>query len=198
MSCPDQVLRSEAEIVGLLLKFFAYDVNENTSSSDALLHKFDNKSGVAPKISVEVYISRIIKYFHQVADGVKAQGDSDVHSDLPVRYFVATIIYIDRMRAAKGLNLSPLNVHRLIIAGVLMAAKVLDDLQPSLQWFSELGGVEVHELAELELALLDALSFQVTIDAQLFSRRYQTVLLGNSDNDFKEFDLAAHRKTPPA
>ena len=189
MSFPDKEMRSEEEVTQALLKFFALDRDELVLSSHPLLRKFDSQTGAAPKISIDDYVRRIIHYFSQVAQTLKANGDSDVHGDMPVRYAVATLIYLDRIRARSGLQLTPLNVHRFILVGVLLAAKVLDDVQPGLNWFAQLGGITAEELAMLEVAFLEAIDYKVNIDPNLFARRYQRILGSNK----VDFDLSAHR-----
>ena len=189
MSCPDRELHTEEDICKHLMDFFQFE--SSSPASDPLLHRFDAKSGLPPKISVEEYILRIVKYLHAVANGVK-EKDGDVHGDLPARYLVATIIYLDRIRAKAGLKLTPLNSHRLILAGVLVAAKVLDDLQPGLSWFAELGGLDADELKKLEVCFLEAIDYKVTIDAALFAKRYRAVL---GRENAKEFDLFSHRRS---
>jgi hypothetical protein len=188
LSCPDHEHYSEAELVAKLEKFFVPDRCENMTSSDRLLRKFDSKTGLAPKISMAEYLKRLTFYLSNIAQSERESGkDTAVHSDLAVRYLLASVIYLDRLRVKRSLQVTPINVHRLILTAILLSAKVLDDLQPGLQYFADLGGVSVVELREMEVAFLEAIDYDLMIEPKLFKTRYETLL--ESREAFSDFAL---------
>ena len=189
-SCPDHELHSEAELTKLLTACFTVDESEPTPAADPLLHQFDGRK--IPKIALSEYISRLTFYLGNIAQTEKkGLRDPDAHSDLAIRYLIATIIYMDRLRS-KGLVVTPLNIHRLLITGVLLASKTLDDLQPGLTYFADLGGLSAAELGSLEVTMLDLLDWKTTIEPKVFRNRYAS-LLGARDVFSNDFSLDYHR-----
>lgn len=52
---------------------------------------------------------------------------------------VLTLVYVDRAIETKGLLLSALNIHRLIIVAVMLAAKFHEDLFYNNAFYAQLG-----------------------------------------------------------
>ncbi|CAA6656546.1 unnamed protein product [Spirodela intermedia] len=104
-----------------------------------------------PSISVGRYLERLYQY-----------------SDCSPSCFVVGFAYMDRLahRHPSSLLLS-VNVHRLLLASLLVASKVLDDA-PQQRVLRESGGVSTAELNRLELELLFLLDFGVTVGARAF------------------------------
>ena len=173
-SCPDEMHHSEQELVDQLLKvFFSVDGKEAIPSADARFSRFDGRK--VPRIALREYVERITHYLSNVALSEKATRDPNCHSDLAMRYLVASAIYIERL-CNKGLVVTPLNVHRLIITGCLIACKNLDDLQPGMSYFGDLGGLSVKELSEMEVAFVSLLDWKISIDPAAFRSKYAKVL----------------------
>ena len=70
---------------------------------------FDGLS--APSIGVTVYLERIFRY-----------------SDCSPSCFVVALAYLDRFRDGCHIHITALNIHRLLITTVMLAAKFLDDM----------------------------------------------------------------------
>ena len=70
---------------------------------------FDGLS--APSIGITVYLERIFWY-----------------SDCSPSCFVVALAYLDRFRDGCHIHITALNVHRLLITTVMLAAKFLDDM----------------------------------------------------------------------
>lgn len=64
----------------------------------------------APTISIQQYVDRIFKY-----------------SGCSPSCFVVAQIYVDRFLQQTDVHLTSLNIHRLLITSVMLAAKVFDD-----------------------------------------------------------------------
>ena len=68
--------------------------------------------------------------------------------------YVLMLIYIDRLIAATNLRLSELNIHRVMITALLLAAKFFDDEYFHNSFYAKLGGISLAELNALELEFL--------------------------------------------
>jgi len=63
-----------------------------------------------PSITIRMYLRRIVEY-------VKCSGES----------IVMALVYIDRLIERRAFAVTALNVHRLLITSILLAAKCFDD-----------------------------------------------------------------------
>jgi len=96
---------------------------------------------------------------------------------------VLATVYMDRVAArSPSLALSPLNVHRLLLAALGVAAKVHDDASASARHYALVGGVEVEEVAALEMELLLALSWRTYVSEKDYARQLRR-LVAVSDPD---------------
>jgi hypothetical protein len=79
-------------------------------------------------------------------------------------------VYIDRIVANHGFHLTELNVHRILLTAILLAAKFLDDAYYNNDFYSKLGGVPLAELNSLELEFLRLTRFELHVtEAQYVS-----------------------------
>ncbi|KAF5190152.1 Cyclin [Thalictrum thalictroides] len=106
----------------------------------------------APNISIRKYLERIYKY-----------------TNCSPSCFVVGYVYIDRLvhKYPNSLVVS-LNVHRLLVTSVMVAAKVLDDEHYNNAFYARVGGVSNKELNRLELELLFLLDFSVVVSSRVF------------------------------
>ncbi|PIA30762.1 hypothetical protein AQUCO_05400100v1 [Aquilegia coerulea] len=104
----------------------------------------------APGLSIRQYIERIFKY-----------------SSCSPSCFVVAHIYMDRFLQRGNVHLTSLNVHRILITSVMVAAKFLDDAFFNNAYYAKVGGVTTAEMNRLEIKFLFSLDFrlQVTVDA---------------------------------
>ncbi|KAF5098411.1 hypothetical protein DV451_003424 [Geotrichum candidum] len=61
-------------------------------------------------------------------------------------------------------TLTPLNVHRLLLAALRIACKVIEDINFKQQRYASIAGVSTLDLYRLEIALLFLLDFDVFTD----------------------------------
>jgi hypothetical protein len=101
----------------------------------------------APPISIEAYLVRIAKY-------AKCSPACFVHS----------MVHMLKV-AQQDASFAPtrLNVHRLLLTGVLISAKFLDDRYFNNAFYAKVGGVTTVELNRLELEMLQLLDFQLSV-----------------------------------
>ncbi|XP_074303227.1 cyclin-U1-1-like [Silene latifolia] len=106
----------------------------------------------APNISIPKYLERLYKY-----------------TECSPSCFVVAYIYIDRLvHKHPEMMLLHHNVHRLVLTTLVVASKILDDVQYNNAFYAKVGGVSNVELNRLELELLFLLDFKVTVSSHVF------------------------------
>jgi len=181
VSCLDDAHHNESEMVARLdatveQRLLSADL-QTQSAAHPRFAAFEGKGHRAPKITVESYLKRLSYYLGAIAEFERSTGgDKAVHSDLAFRYLISTIILIERLSRRTGLLVTRLNVHRLLITGTMVCAKVLDDIQPDAAYFADLGGVSAAELAQLEWTFVELLDYHILIAPEEFQAKYEEVL----------------------
>lgn len=152
-----------------------------TVQQNVLAKRFYSKK--APPISLEDYLLRLHKY-----------------CPMSTAVYLATSLYITRMAVAEKIILvTSRNVHRLVLAGLRVAMKALEDLSYPHSRFARVGGVTEKELTRLEITFCFLTDFELRVDAHMlmgeakFLRKYSersqpdmpldTRQLGESRND---------------
>ncbi|CAM9309871.1 unnamed protein product [Chrysoparadoxa australica] len=87
---------------------------------------------------------------------------------------IMSLIYIERllMEAAGELRICAMNWRSVVLAGMVMASKVWDDLSMWNCDFSKVGRLNLRRINELEVAMLTALQYNVRVEGSLFARYY--------------------------
>jgi hypothetical protein len=96
--------------------------------------------------------------------------------------FILALIFIDRLiRGNNGNNfiLTELNVHRVVITAVLLAAKSHDDSYYNNAYYARIGGLVVPELNSLEIEFLFRINFSLRVGPQEFEQ-YHSELKSNA------------------
>lgn len=145
--------------------------SSQTHPNKQLITKFHGLR--APSIGIKDYLQRISKF----------SGCSD-------ECFVLGLIYIDRLITKKRIILDPLNVHRLLVTSVMLAAKFFDDHYLDNQHYAAVGGVPKGEINTLELEFLFLLEFNLHVtqdDYEMYrkalnAKSEQQQVLNNSNN----------------
>mmetsp|Transcript_35818 Transcript_35818/g.45985 ORF Transcript_35818/g.45985 Transcript_35818/m.45985 type:complete len:1225 (+) Transcript_35818:183-3857(+) len=85
---------------------------------------------------------------------------------------IMSIIYIDRLltESSGKLKMCNTNWKSIILAGMILASKVWDDLSMWNCDFSEVGRLNLKRINQLEAAVLHALQFNVRVAASLYAR----------------------------
>lgn len=106
----------------------------------------------APAISVGKYLERIFKY-----------------ANCSPSCFVVAYIYIDRLVSQHPeLPITSLNIHRLLITTVMVAAKFHDDAYYNNAYYAKVGGVTTAEMNRLELEVLFRVDFRLHVTSAVF------------------------------
>ncbi|KAK1317263.1 Cyclin-P3-1 [Acorus calamus] len=106
-----------------------------------------------PSLSIQQYMDRIFKY-----------------SGCSPSCFVLAHIYMDRFLQQPGSCLTSLNVHRLLITSVVVAAKFIDDAFYNNAYYAKVGGVTTGEMNRLELKFLFSLDFRLQVNVGTFGK----------------------------
>ncbi|GLC46058.1 hypothetical protein PLESTM_001820500 [Pleodorina starrii] len=100
-----------------------------------------------PPIGLPAYVERVAKY-------TKCS---------PV-CFIMSLVYMDLLgQRDPDMLPTPLNVHRLLLSGVMLAAKLTDDHYFNNAFYGRVGGVSAQEINRLELEMLRLLDYRLHV-----------------------------------
>ncbi|GJD12928.1 Cyclin-U4-1 [Galdieria sulphuraria] len=142
------LFQSEEALVTCISNYINQRVTSN--NQDAQLEKLSTIFHAIrpPSISVLDYLLRMFKY-----------------AFCSRSCFIIAIVYLERVAAKeRAYQLTCLNVHRLLITSLMLAAKYLDDIYYNNAYYAKVGGVSLGEMNLLELELLEALNFSLAVD----------------------------------
>ncbi|KZV32420.1 hypothetical protein F511_03703 [Dorcoceras hygrometricum] len=153
--------RGNPRVLSLLSVFLEKAIQKNermldTSQAKDVITIFHGLR--APSLSIQQYIDRIFKY-----------------SCCSPSCFVIAHIYLDRFIQRMNSCLTSLNIHRLLITGVMVAAKFMDDAFFNNAYYARVGGVSTTEMNRLETRFLFA------VDFRLYEHHLQEDLLTRCD-----------------
>jgi len=117
----------------------------------------------APGIGILQYLERIHKY-----------------GSCSNECFVLALIYIDRLIQRNNFLLTELNVHRVVITAILLAAKFFDDAYYNNAYYAKVGGVLVSEMNGLEVDFLFRINFSLHVTSDLF-HKYREQLVSQAN-----------------
>jgi hypothetical protein len=119
----------------------------------AITRKFYSKQ--SPLISLEDYLMRIHK-FCPMSTGV----------------YLATSVYIHRLAVEEfAIPVTRRNSHRLLLAGLRVAMKALEDHSYPHKRFSKVGGVSESELARLEISFCFLINFELRTTKEILLKQ---------------------------
>lgn len=109
----------------------------------------------APSMTIHRYTERVYRYAH-----------------CSPACFVAAFAYILRYLEMPSMShrLTSLNVHRLLITSLLVAAKFLERKCHNNAYYAKIGGVSTEEMNRLERTFLFDLDFRVNITTEVFEK----------------------------
>ena len=114
----------------------------------ALTRKFYSKK--LPLISLEEYLMRMHQY-----------------CPMSTAVYLATSLYIFKLAVIeKAIPVTSRNVHRLVLAGLRVAVKALEDLSYPHRRFAKVGGVSEAELGRLEISFCFVTNFELRVDRE--------------------------------
>lgn len=132
-----------------------------------------------PAISIKDYLNRIAKY-------ASCSGEC----------FVLALVYIDRIiQSNPSFVVNSLNIHRLLITSVMLAAKFFDDQYFNNAYYAKVGGVPCNEINSLEVEFLFMTNFSLFVGTDTY-RQYYTELCNHAQNG--SCDCTSQRGKIPA
>ena len=78
------------------------------------------------------------------------------------------LIYIDRLCDINYVNLTFYNIHKLILASMIVAIKFNEDNYLSNEYYAKIGGVSKNEINNLEYEFLTLIQFNLFVDDDIF------------------------------
>lgn len=139
----------------------------------ALVRKFYSKR--PPPISLEDYLTRMHKY-----------------CPMSTAVYLATSHYITRLAVKEKIcPVTPRNVHRLVLAGLRIAMKALEDLSWPHGRFAKVGGITETELGRLEVGFAFLMDFGLKVDAQMLTDEVRHLVQINNSSAVADSDIDA-------
>lgn len=135
------------------------EINDNNEDHSTLIQDFFCKKH--PQISINKYLKRFMKYSKPEPSTI-----------------IITLIYIDKICESSNLQLTILNIHRLLLACMVVALKYNEDDYYSNEYYAKVGGISLKELNQLEYNILILLDFNLFIDDALYE---------NYENQIKDY-----------
>jgi hypothetical protein len=121
----------------------------DTLQLSALLRKFVSRR--EPPISLRDYLLRLHKY-----------------CPMSTAVYLATSTYFTQMAVVQRiLSVNTKNMHRLILAGLGVAMKALEDLSYPHSRVAKVGGVSERELSKIEISFCFLVDFRLRVDAEM-------------------------------
>ena len=122
---------------------------EKQSTTSALIQDFLSKK--PPQISLNKYLKRFMKY-----------------SKPEPSTLIIGLVYIDKICENSNLQLTVFNIHRLVLACLIVAIKYNEDDYYSNEYYAKVGGITLKELNILEYNILILLDFNVFVDEVIY------------------------------
>lgn len=151
----------------------------------AITRKFYSKK--PPPIPLEEYLLRLHKY-----------------CPMSTAVYLATSLYIHKLAVIERIiPVTGRNVHRLLLAGLRVAMKALEDLSYPHRRFAKVGGVSESELSRLEVSFCFLTNFELKVDKEMLGVQAMALRDGESVYELPETynlqlpPLRERRKTPP-
>lgn len=110
-------------------------------------------SSEVPPISIPEYMTRIAKYF-----------------DCSGSCFVLALVFIDRLiRHSPHVTVNRFTSHRLLLTGMVVAAKFHDDAFFTNRFYANIGGVDLQDMNRMEASFLELIDFSLHVQPEEFA-----------------------------
>lgn len=92
--------------------------------------------------------------------------------------FVLSLMYIKQIKEQHfDFEVNWLNVHRLLVTALVVAAKFHDDTCYSIEYYAEVGGLTASDLSIMEVAFLDMVSWKLAVLPESFDTFREQILV---------------------
>ena len=164
------ILNTIAELLTDICEESTKDKDNNTSkhyihitSIIGIIKPFLSKK--VPAITIKNYLERLIKY-------TKIESTT----------LVLILIFIDRVCDINKIRLNYFNIHKLIIASMLVSIKYNEDDYFSNEFYAKVGGIRMIEMNKLEYEFLCLIEFNLFVNEEVFNK-YNTYLISAHDDE---------------
>ncbi|KAK3186664.1 hypothetical protein K4F52_004410, partial [Lecanicillium sp. MT-2017a] len=141
----------------------------------AITRKFYSKN--EPPISINQYLQRL----HQFCP-------------MSAAVYLATSLYIHRLAVEeRAIPVTRRNAHRLVLAGLRVAMKALEDLSYPHTKFAKVGGVSETELARLEISFCFLTGFELVVGEEPLRKHWETLRDGKASQMLQGMEVPALR-----
>lgn len=141
----------------------------------AITRKFYSKN--EPPISINQYLQRL----HQFCP-------------MSAAVYLATSLYIHRLAVEeRAIPVTRRNAHRLVLAGLRVAMKALEDLSYPHTKFAKVGGVSETELARLEISFCFLTGFELVVGEEPLRKHWETLRDGKAAQMLQGMQVPALR-----
>ena len=130
--------------------------NKNLKNYNDIIHKQSKmifSANSIPKISIYDYLIRIQTY-----------------SYIEKNTLIIALIYIDRICDLGHITLTYYNIHRILFTSVIIAIKYNEDCFYDNKYYSEIAGVKLSELNNLENTFVQKCNFMFYISDDIFEK----------------------------
>mmetsp|Transcript_38808 Transcript_38808/g.121673 ORF Transcript_38808/g.121673 Transcript_38808/m.121673 type:complete len:289 (-) Transcript_38808:404-1270(-) len=158
---PEDIRRGQA-VVRVLSCVLEKVINASSGEQPGaeVVTKFHSQK--LPGITIREYLERIQKYAYCSNE-----------------CFVLALIYIDRLIQYNGFTITALNVHRVVITSVLLAAKFFDDQYFNNAHYAKVGGLPLAEMNALEVEFCFRINFRLHVTDDVYEK-YHSELANHS------------------
>ena len=164
------ILNTIAELLTDICDESTKDKDNNTSklyihitSIIGIIKPFLSKK--VPAITIKNYLERLIKY-------TKIESTT----------LVLILIFIDRVCDINKIRLNYFNIHKLIIASMLVSIKYNEDDYFSNEFYAKVGGIRMTDMNKLEYEFLSLIEFNLFVNEEVFNK-YNTYLISAHDDE---------------
>ena len=142
---------------------------ENNPGENLNIKPFLSKN--IPQISIKDYLERLYK-----------------HTKINCSTIILILIYIDRICNIQKFKLTYFNIHKLILASMIIANKFNEEEQYTTKFYSKLGGVPIAEITFLEYNFFFLLNFNLFVKDELYKKYSDYISSADSEEDEYEND----------
>ena len=146
----------ELTIIADLLTDICEESTTNKDTNGQIIKPFISKK--IPNVSIQNYLDRLAKY-----------------SKIENNTLLLILIYIDRICEINKIRLNYFIIHKMILAGMLVAIKYNEDDYFSNSFYAKVGGVSKSEIDVLEYEFLVLIDFNLYVSDDLFLKYYDYI-----------------------
>ena len=146
----------ELSIIADLLTDICEESTTNKDTNGPIIKPFISKK--IPSVSIKSYLERLAKY-----------------SKIENNTLLLILIYIDKVCDINKIRLNYFNIHKMILASMIIAIKYNEDDYFSNSFYAKVGGVSKSEIDVLEYEFLVLIEFNLYVSDDLFLKYYDYI-----------------------